>query len=55
MGNNQSKMDALNSQMNLLVETQAEEIKTLKFSVDALDKQATHYCLLSEELKEQNK
>jgi hypothetical protein len=30
MGNNQSKMDALNSQMNLLVETQAEEIKELK-------------------------
>jgi hypothetical protein len=30
MGSNQSKMDALNSQMNLLVESQAEEIETLK-------------------------
>jgi hypothetical protein len=34
MGNNQSKMDALNSQMNLLVETQAEEIKELTKEVE---------------------
>jgi cell division protein FtsL len=37
MGNNQSKMDALNSQMNTLVETQAQEIDTLKKQVQDRD------------------
>jgi regulator of replication initiation timing len=46
MGNNQSKMDALNSQMNLLVETQAEEIKELKEENDRLT------CILHKELSD---
>jgi DNA repair exonuclease SbcCD ATPase subunit len=69
MGNNQSKMDALNSQMNLLVESQAQEIKELKeqnkeikgWNRDLATQMKNHHdnwdlaMKKEEELKEQNK
>jgi predicted nucleic acid-binding Zn-ribbon protein len=43
MSNNQSKMNALNSQMNTLVETQAQEIKQLKEELSSMTDEKCMY------------
>ena len=55
MGNNQSKMDALNSQMNLLVESQAQEIKELKEANDTFTLGAKRTIEKNCKLYEENK